>query len=247
MKSVVLKSSIVLLFIFLFSCHKTILNSKKNEITVAKAKVNKADSIITDSNDPNFIYDLIMTQKVSIGDTVLFREWSGLAKKTITIYSDKIGFRMFTDTISKFYKTGEIKFSKNEITVLNTLSNKYFKINAFAIIDNDLDDAYDMNRPTSYLTLKKLSKTLGVFDFSSPMYGEYLMAFNIKNDAVHITKIANQTHSAGQFYKYELDTLIVLRNNDRIYPDSLRSTVCKEKNRIPVKETKRWRSIDLSK
>jgi hypothetical protein len=238
MKSVVLKSSIVILFIFLFSCHKTVLNSKKSETIVAKEKVNKLDSIITDSNDPNFIYDLIMTQKVSIGDTVLFREWTGLAKKTITIYSDKVGFKMFTDTISKFYKTGEIKFSKNEITVLNTLSNEYFKINAFAIIDNDLDDAYDMNRPTSYLTIKKTSKTEGVFDFSSPLYEDYFMTFIVKNNAVHITKLINMSYSAGQYYRYDLDTLITLRNNGRIYPDSLRSIICKEKNRIPVKVPK---------
>lgn len=247
MKSVVLKSSIVLLFIFLLSCNKAILNSKKNEVTGAKEKVNKVDSIITDSNDPNFIYDLIETQKVPIVDTVLFREWNGLENKPIVIYSNKIKFKVSNDTTTKYYKTGKVKFSTTKITVFNSISKKSFNIYSFAKLHDHFKDAYDNDQANSYLIVKKISKTVGTFDFSSSMYGEYLMAFKIKNDAIHITKIANQTHSAGQFYKYELDTLIVLRNNNRIYPDSLRSIVCKEKNRIPVKETKRWKSIDMSR
>lgn len=239
MKSVVLKSSILVLFILLYSCHKTIIDSKiKESTTVAKKGFNK-DSIITDSENPNFIYDLIETQKVSVGDTVLFREWKGLVKKPIVIYSDKIEFKVFNDSVSRFYKTGEIRFSKDNITVLNTLTKKSFKIYSIAILDNDSRDAYDMNQANSYLTIKKTSNTIGTFNFSSPMYKEYFMDFKIKDDAIHIIKLSNIEYSYSETYKYQLDTLIVLSNNSRIYPDSLRSIVCKEKNRIPVRDTRK--------
>lgn len=59
------------------------LFQKKNESTIVKEKITKTDSIITDSDKPGFTYDLIETKKVPVGDTVLFREWTGLAKKQL--------------------------------------------------------------------------------------------------------------------------------------------------------------------
>lgn len=235
MKNVVLKSSVVILFILLFSCHSRISDSKKNELKI----VQKKGVIITDSENPNFIYDLIKTQKVTIGDTVLFREWKGLVKKPVTIYGDEIKFTVFNDTASKFYKTGKVRFSKDNITVLNNLSKRAFKIYSIAILNLDSKDAYDMNEASSYLEIKKKSKIVGTFDFGSPMYGEYFMDFKIKDNAVHILKLSNIKYSAGVEYEYKLDTLIILKNNSHIFPDSLRSILCKEKNRIPpVKDTK---------
>jgi tetratricopeptide (TPR) repeat protein len=239
MKSVVQKSSVVLSFILLFSCHKSIIDSKKNESITIKEQVTGSDLIITNSLDPGFDEDLIKTKKVAKGDTILFREWANAVSKPVVIYDNKIKYILSKDTVSKFYKTGEEMFSKNEITILNTLTKKDFKINAIAILDKDARDIYANNQPSSYLKIKKMSKTKGTFDFSSERYKEYYIDFKIKNNAVHIIKLSNLEYSYSENYKYELDTLIVLHSNDLIYPDSLRSIVCKERNRIlPIKDNK---------
>ena len=223
----------------MISCQKAIIDLKKNEFKIIEKKGINKKSIITDSENQNFIYDLIETQKVSIGDTILFREWKGLVKKPVTIYDNEIKFIVFNDTVSKFYKTGKVRFSKDNITVLNNLSKRTFKIYSIAILNLDSRDVYDMNQANSYLEIKKKSKTVGTFDFGSPMYGEYLMDFKIKDYAIHIIKLSNLSRSYSETYKYELDTLIVLKKNEIIYPDSLRRIVCKEKNRIPlIKDTK---------
>lgn len=236
MKTVILKSSVLGLFILLLSCHKTIINSKRIDSTVGNEKVTKNDSIITDSDKPGFIGNLIETQKVAKGDTILFRNWEVAdGYIPIVIESDKSKFKVLGDKFSKVYKTGEQKLKKYRVTILNKENKKSFNIYAIAILDNDLD-AYDMNQPGAYSEIKKISKTVGRFDFSCPLYKEYYIDFKIKNDAVHIIKLSNLSYSYSETYKYELDTLIVLRNNDPVYPDSLRSIVCKEKNRIHVKD-----------
>lgn len=222
----------------MISCQKTIIDSKKNKSTIIKQQVTNSDSIVTNSLKPNFIYDLIETKKVPVGDTILFRNWSASRSRPVGIYDNKIKYILSTDSVSKFYKTGEIKFSKDKITVLNTFSKKYFNIKFIAILDYS-DDAYDMNQPSSYPKISKLSKTVGQFDFSGPIYKEYSMDFKIKNNAIHIIKLSNLSYSYSETYKYELDTLIVLGNNSVIYPDSLRAKVCKEKNRIPVKDSRK--------
>ncbi|MBE8725811.1 hypothetical protein [Flavobacterium hungaricum] len=217
----------------MISCQKAIIDSKKN------TQIISSDSIIKNSLEHGFDEDLIKTKKVAKGDTILFREWANLIIKPVIIYDDKIKYILSKDTVSKFYKTGEEIFSKNEITIFNTLTKKDFKINAIAILDNDIKDVYASNQPTSYLEIKKISKTKGAFDFSSERYNEYLIDFKVKNNAVQIIKLSNLSYSYSETYKYELDTLIVLSNNSRIYPDSLRAKVCKEKNRIHIKDIRK--------
>lgn len=238
MKNVLIKNSFLIVSILLFSCHRTIKNSPTESIT-ANTKTINSTPIITNSLDPNFDGDLIKTKKVAKGDTILFREWGNVMNKPIIIYDDKIKYILSKDTVSKFYKTGEEIFSKNEILILNTLTKKDFKINSIAILDNDARDIYANNQPSSYFKIKKISNIKGEFDFSSEKYKEFNIDFKVTNNALHIVKLSNLSYSNLETYKYELDTLIVLRNKDFIYPDSLRYVVCKEKNRIPsIKDNK---------
>ena len=237
------KIKLILLFIayvlILNSCNKEIKNSLIKVSNTENLKTIDSSSIITNSLDPNFDGDLIKTKKVAKGDTILFREWGNLKNKPIIIYDDKIKYILSKDTVSKFYKTGDEIFSKNEILILNTLTKKDFKINSIVILDNDARDIYANNQPSSYFKIKKISNTKGEFDFSSEKYKEFNIDFKVTNDALHIVKLSNLSYSNLETYNYELDTLIVLRNKDFIYPDSLRYLVCKEKNRIPsIKDNK---------
>jgi hypothetical protein len=92
MKIVALKSSVLALFILLFSCHKAIIDSKKNESIIIKEQVTVSDLIITNSLDPGFDGDLIKTKKVAKRDTILFREWTNFMNKPVIIYDNKIYF-----------------------------------------------------------------------------------------------------------------------------------------------------------
>ena len=235
MKIVALKSSVLVLFVLLFSCNRTIVNSEKKESTSIK----NTDSIITDSDKTGFIGDLIETQKVPKGDTVLFRNWQVLDEYgPIVIQDDKFKFTLVGDKFCKVYKTGEQKLTKYKITILDKINEKSFNIYGIALLYNDLD-AYNMNQPSSNPAIQKLSRIVGRFDFTCPLYKEYYIDFKIKNNAVNIVKLSNLSYSYSETYKYELDTLIFLRNNSCIYPDSLRSILCKEKNRIHVKDPRK--------
>lgn len=238
MKNVLIKNSILLVPILFFSCHRTLNNSKKEALKIDISKTINSASIVTNSLDPNFIYDLIETEKIKKGDTLLFREWASAKISPISIYNDKINFEVLGDTLSKFYKTGEEKFSKHKILITNGTDYNRFHIYSVAILNNNTEP-YAMSQPSSLAKIKKLTKTTGRLDYSCEAFDEFNVDFKLKDNSMHIIRLSNLSYSYSETYKYELDTLIVLKKNDIIYPDSLHYAVTREKNRISVKDDRK--------
>ena len=238
MKNVLIKNSILLVPILFFSCHRTLNNSKKEALKIDISKTINSASIVTNSLDPNFIYDLIETEKIKKGDTLLFREWASAKISPISLYNDKIHFEVLGDTLSKFYKTGEEKFSNHKILITNGTDYNRFHIYSVAILNNNTEP-YAMSQPNSFAKIKKLSKTIGRLDYSCEAFDEFYVDFKLKNNSMHIIGLSNLSYSYSETYKYKLDTLIVLNKNDIIYPDSLHYAVTRAKNRINLKDDRK--------
>ena len=238
MKNVLIKNSILLVPILFFSCHRTSNSSKKEALKIDNSKTINLTSIVTNSLDPNFIYDLIETEKIKKGDTLLFREWASAKISPISLYNDKIHFEVLGDTLSRFYKTGEEKFSKHKILITNGTDYNRFHIYSVAILNNNTEP-YAMSQPNSLAKIQKLSKTIGRLDYSCEAFDEFYVDFKLKNNSMHIIGLSNLSYSYSETYKYKLDTLIVLKKNDIIYPDSLHYAVTRAKNRINVKDDRK--------
>ena len=240
MKNVSIKSSLLLLVILLLSCHNSVKNKKNIIINVDNVKLKNLTPIVTNSLDSNFVYDLIETQKVQKGDTVLFRKWGTgtIDKKPILINNDKTKYEVFGDSIVEFYKTGMEKFSTHKITVSNNLNDNTLSFYGITILNKD-KDAYAMSQPSSLVKVKKLSRTLGRLDFSCEAFDEFYVDFKLKNNSIHIVRLSSLSYSYSETFKYELDTLIIIKNNDFIYPDSLYYSTTREKNRIKVKDNRK--------
>ena len=238
MKNVLIKNSFLSVFFLFFSCHRTNNNSQKDVLKIDKLKKVNSSPIVTNSLDSNFIGDLIDTKKVQRGDTILFREWASSKINPITLYDDKTKYEVFGDTLSKFYKTGEEKFSKNKIILVNKSNKHSFYFYGVAILNNDTD-AYAMRQPSSLSKINKLTSTTGRLDYSCEAFDEFYVDFKLKNNSIHIVRLSSLSYSYSETFKYELDTLIIIKNNDFIYPDSLYYSTTREKNRIKVKDNRK--------
>lgn len=233
MKNVSIKSSLLLLVILLLSCHNSVKNKKNIIINVDNVKLKNLTPIVTNSLDSNFVYDLIETQKVQKGDTVLFRKWGTgtIDKKPILINNDKTKYEVFGDSIVEFYKTGMEKFSTHKITVSNNLNDNTLSFYGITILNKD-KDAYAMSQPSSLVKVKKLSRTLGRLDFSCEAFDEFYVDFKLKNNLLYIQRLSSLSYSYSETYKYKLDTLIVIKNNGFINAESLYFSATREKNRV---------------
>ena len=234
---VVIKNSWLFLIFLMVSCHKPIGN-RKTILTKTKEMSNDTLKIITNSDDPNFNFDLIETLNVKIGDTVLFRNWLTYEKNEIILFENENRFEISGDSIVKVYKTGKQKFYKHTSTISNKTTNEFYKIISTSILNNN-KDAYHPEQPLTSPKFVKLSKSLGRMDFSCPLFKEFYIDFKITNGQISICKLTNLSYSYSQTYKYELDTLITLKNKNLIYPELLRDKTTMEKNRIFVKDPRK--------
>jgi hypothetical protein len=234
MKNVLIKNSKLLLFVLLVSCHRTVKNSPAENSKNDKKKAESSLSIITNSLDPNFVYDLIETQKVEKGDTILFREWETNHMNPISINNNNKKYEIFGDTLSKFYKTGEEKFSKYKITISNKTEKKAIDIYGI-VICNNFREAYHQDQSSATPKMKKLSKTIGRFEFECLDENGLFVDFKVINDNLQIIKLSSEKYMKKEIVKHKLDTLIILTNSNYIYPDSLLFVLNKKKNCIAGK------------
>ncbi|MDI9309422.1 MAG: hypothetical protein QM535_04335 [Limnohabitans sp.] len=237
MKNVLIKNSFLFfLFTIFLGCHKPIKKTDESikEIVIKDKK--NVQTIVTNSLDSNFIYDLIETQKVDKRDTILFREWETMNLKPVLIDHNNTKFTVLLDSIVRFYKTGDIKFSKHKITILDKKNDKSFYVQGIAI-SNDFREPYSIEQTSPAPSkINRISQTEAQFQFDCHSEYQLYVNFKIKDNILQITKLTSSKYFKKGIEKQKLDTIIVLQNKSYIYPDSLLYKLNKSKKILQKKK-----------
>lgn len=212
--SVAVRNSIyIIVFTLFFSCKNT-----------SRLRIE------TNSLNPNFIGELIDTLPVKKGDTILFRNWESNADTVFISGSNGKEYQLRNEPLVQYFKTRREKFNTNKIFIE---SNKNTTTLENFIVLDEMWEAYDFMQPPSINRIIKKSDSMGQMEFIYNNGAQFLINFKIKNSALHIIKMSDSMTYRGEEFNYNLDTLIVYNNKNRlIKSDELNKILKQKKNRV---------------